>query len=173
MRLAEAQDSLINAQGVVVDELDRSKKGPQRKPSEDDIPDLELGEPEESVVDGGQLGNSDRIMRSRSLSNESHHSDKHVVVGANGTGEDGDELLTTEEAKEKHRQFEKQRRKHYEMRNIKELLAYVPCYFHANANSNWDHADHDRHHEEDEMDEDEDDSGAPPPMPRLPNILSK
>ncbi|KAL2810180.1 hypothetical protein BJX63DRAFT_323202 [Aspergillus granulosus] len=150
MRLAEARDSLIDAQDVVVDELER-KKGPQKKFSEDDIPELELGEPEESVVEGGQLGDSDRIMRSRSLSNESHRSDKHVVVGANGTGEGADELLTTEEAKEKHRQFEQQRRRHYEMRNIKELLA---------------------HHEEDEMDEDEDESGVPPPMPQIPRQFS-
>jgi protein phosphatase inhibitor 2 len=33
--------------------------------------------------------------------------------------------MSTEEAKEKHRQFEEHRKKHYEMRNIKELLAYV------------------------------------------------
>ncbi|KAL2863351.1 PP1-complex regulatory subunit GLC8 [Aspergillus lucknowensis] len=159
LRLAEAQESLINAQGVVVDELDKNKKGSssssQKKFSEDDIPDLELGEPEEAVAEGGHLGDSDRIMRARSLSNESHRSDKHVVVGTGGTEELRDhELLTTEEAKEKHRRFEEHRKKHYEMRNIKELLAHPE--------------------EEDEMDEDDDDddessrSGVPPPMPQIP-----
>lgn len=132
MRLAEAQESLINAQGVVVDELDKDKKpssssSTSKKFSEDDIPDLELGEPEEELSHGTHLGADDRITRARSLSNESHRSDKHVVVGANNANEtNGDELLTPEQAKEKHAQFEKQRRKHYEMRNIKELLACVP-----------------------------------------------
>ncbi|KAL4913101.1 hypothetical protein BDW62DRAFT_193218 [Aspergillus aurantiobrunneus] len=158
MRLAE--DSLINAQGVVVDELDKDKKGSsssstssQKKLSEDDIPELELGEPEEEFRHGTHLGSGDRIMRGRSLSNESHRSDKHVVVGANDAGEsNGDKLLTPEEAEEKHRQFENQRKKHYEMRNIKEILA---------------------HPEELDDDDDDDDeatssSVVPPPMPQIP-----
>ncbi|KAL4870228.1 hypothetical protein BDV12DRAFT_166430 [Aspergillus spectabilis] len=157
MRLAEAQDNLIDAQGLVVDEFDKDKKGPssswpRKKFAEDDIPDLELGEPEEAVMEGSNIGDSDRIMRGRSLSNESHRSDKHVVVGTNGTGDShGDALMTTEEAKEKHRQFEQRRRRHYEMRNIKELLAHPE--------------------ELDEMDEDDDNdfsSGVPRPMPQVP-----
>ncbi|KAL4903471.1 hypothetical protein BDW74DRAFT_156444 [Aspergillus multicolor] len=159
MKLAEAQESLIDAQGVVVDELDKDRKGSssgpssQKKVSEDDIPELELGEPEEEVSQDAHLGAGDRIMRARSLSSESSRSDRHVVVGADASAEpNGDERLSPEEVQEKHRQFEKQRRKHYEMRNIKELLA---------------------HHEDlDEMDEDEDEgassSGAPPPMPQIP-----
>ncbi|KAL5338140.1 hypothetical protein BJX70DRAFT_218002 [Aspergillus crustosus] len=156
LRLAEAQDSLIDAQGLVVDELDKDKQRlspPKKGFTEDDIPDLELGEPEEAVTEGANLGGSDRIMRGRSLSNESHRSDKHVVVGTNEIGEsDGDALMTTDEAKEKHRQFEQQRRRHYEMRNIKELLAHPE--------------------ELDEVDEDEDNvestSGVPPPLPQVP-----
>ncbi|KAL6237609.1 hypothetical protein BDW75DRAFT_76098 [Aspergillus navahoensis] len=157
MKSAEAQESLINAQGVVVDELDKNKKGSSsassshKKISEDDIPELELGEPEE-ISQGAHLGAGDRITRARSLSSESGRSDKHVVVGADAGESNGDERLSPEEAQEKHRQFEKQRKKHYEMRNIKELLA---------------------HHEElDEMDDDDDEgasgSGAPPPMPQIP-----
>ncbi|KAL4886307.1 hypothetical protein BJY04DRAFT_178842 [Aspergillus karnatakaensis] len=155
MRLADAQDSVIDAQGIVVDELDKDKKGspPKKKFTEDDIPELELGEPEEAVTEGTHLGDSDRIMRGRSLSSESHRSDKHVVVGLNGTGEsDGDALMTTEEAKAKHREFEQQRRRHYEMRNIKELLAHPE--------------------EDDEMDEDDDTDGVPPPMPQIPRQFS-
>ncbi|KAL4801604.1 hypothetical protein BDV18DRAFT_164854 [Aspergillus unguis] len=151
MKLAEAQESLIDAQGVVVDELDTNKKPAQKKFSEDDIPELELGEPEEEVSQGANVGDSDRIMRARSLSNESHRSNRHVVVGADDAGEShGDERLSPEEAKEKHRQFEDQRKKHYEMRNIKELLAHPE--------------------ELDEMDEDEEEesSGVPPPMPPIP-----
>ncbi|GFF54776.1 uncharacterized protein C17A5.09c [Aspergillus udagawae] len=126
LKLAEAEESLIDAQDVVVDELDRTNKGPRKGTSVDDIPDLELGEPEEPSYTVGS-GEGNRIIRERSLSNESHRSDKHVVVGTaeeNGAGADGDHLMTTDEAKEKHRQFEQMRRKHYEMRNIKELLAH-------------------------------------------------
>ncbi|KAF9883934.1 hypothetical protein FE257_002616 [Aspergillus nanangensis] len=152
MRLAEAEESLINVHGVVVDELDKS---PARKAvAEDDIPDLELGEPEEMVATNA--GN-DRIVRDRSLSNESHRSDRHVVVGGsepNGeAGPDADHLLSPAEAKEKHREFEQHRKKHYEMRNIKELLAHPENL--------------------DEMDEDEDEGESttpaiPPPVPQIP-----
>ncbi|BAE61598.1 unnamed protein product [Aspergillus oryzae RIB40] len=158
MELAEAEDSLIDAQGVVVDELDKTTKDPRKAVAEDEIPDLELGEPEESIPDGVGAQGSDRITRARSLSNESHRSDKHVVMGANEpNGEasaDADHLLSPEEAQEKHRQFEQQRKKHYEMRNIKELLAHSV--------------------DLEEMDEDEDEGASkntthaiPPPMPQI------
>ncbi|KAB8067331.1 hypothetical protein BDV29DRAFT_186369 [Aspergillus leporis] len=157
MELAEAEDSLIDAQEVVVDELDKTKKPPRKAVAEDDIPDLELGEPEDSMPN--RLDAQDRIMRARSLSDESHRSEKHVVMGAdepNGeTSADADHLLSPEEAREKHRQFEKQRKQHYEMRNIKDLLAHPV--------------------DLEEMDEDEDDDGnksstpaVPPPVPRIP-----
>ncbi|KAE8348724.1 hypothetical protein BDV28DRAFT_142877 [Aspergillus coremiiformis] len=159
MELAEAEDSLIDAQGVVVDELDMTQKGPRKAVAEDDIPDLELGDPEESIPGSGSPQNNDRIVRARSLSDESHRSDKHVVMGTNEpNGEanaDADHLLSPEEAQEKHRQFEQQRKKHYEMRNIKELLAHSV--------------------ELEEMDEDENGDEnqnatpvVPPPMPQIP-----
>ncbi|KAB8265531.1 hypothetical protein BDV32DRAFT_116712 [Aspergillus pseudonomiae] len=159
MQLAEAEDSLIDAQGVVVDELDQTTKNARKTVAEDEIPDLELGEPEGSIPDGAGIQDSDRIVRARSLSNESHRSDKHVVMGANepngGAGADADHLLSPEEAQEKHRQFEQQRKRHYEMRNIKELLAHSV--------------------DLEEMDEDEDEGASknsapavPPPMPQIP-----
>lgn len=128
LRLEEARESLIDAQDVVVDELDKTTRGGHHKKgmSEDDIPDLELGDAEESPA--GQETPEQRIYRERSMSTESHKSDKHVVVDPDTNGDvaaSGDHLMTTEEAKEKHRQFEEHRKKHYEMRNIKELLAYV------------------------------------------------
>ncbi|RAL02000.1 PP1-complex regulatory subunit GLC8 [Aspergillus ibericus CBS 121593] len=151
----EGEESLIDAQEVVVDELDKTQKAPKKAVAEDDIPELELGEAEEYA--DAHVGSGDRIVRERSLSNDSHRGGKHVVVGAgetNGEPESGgDTLMTADEAEEKHRQFEQHRKKHYEMRNIKELLA---------------------HPEEldDEMDEDEDEgqTAAPvaPPMPSIP-----
>lgn len=129
LRLAEAQEASINAQGVIVDELDRSAKH-KKGVSEADIPDLELGEPEENSL--GNDSSDPRIFRERSMSNDSHKSEKHVQVGE----ENGDGLVTTQESEEKHRQFEEHRKKHYEMRNIKDLLAYVTTvpffWFHHN-----------------------------------------
>ncbi|RJE19679.1 hypothetical protein PHISCL_07977 [Aspergillus sclerotialis] len=148
MQLAEAEESLIDAQDVVVDELDKSKKIPQRGISEDDIPELELGEAEESYSVPRNVGGEQRIFRDRSLSNDSHKGEKHVVVGS-GAEHEPDGLMTPEEAQEKHRQFEQRRKKHYEMKNIKELLAHPENL--------------------DEMDEEDDEeTGPPPPVPQIP-----
>ncbi|KAJ6034685.1 hypothetical protein N7460_008860 [Penicillium canescens] len=151
IRLDEAQESLLNAQGIAVDELELAKPSHRKGVSEEEIPDLELGEPEENVQ---PVGSDDpRVFRDRSMSMDSHKSEKHVHVGGGANGSDApadDPLLSTEEAREKHRHFEEQRKKHYEMRNIKELLA----------------------HPEDVDEEMEDDDGSepapPPPMPQMP-----
>ncbi|KAJ5165249.1 Protein phosphatase inhibitor 2 (IPP-2) [Penicillium coprophilum] len=152
MGLEDAQNSLIDAQGIVVDELDSAKPTQHRKAvSEDEIPDLELGEPEETLQDI-PLGDA-RVFRDRSMSTDSHKSEKHVHVGvddANGTHTPADDpLLTTEEARAKHAHFEQQRKRHYEMRNIKELLA----------------------HPEDLDEEMEDNDGSEPgPAPSMPHM---
>lgn len=194
MQLAEAEEKLIDAQDVVVDELDESAKAPKKPVAEDEIPELELGDPEESLAGGAHGAGNDRIVRGRSLSNESHRSDKHVVVGAgeaNGEaapGEDG--MVTAEEAQEKHRQFEQQRKRHYEMRNIKELLACVNSFSDFVGSPypltpflrrvfppRCDLTDSFRHPENlDEMDEDEDeeeDTQSPPVPPPVPQIPEK
>lgn len=125
---AEYQERILDAQDLMVDELDRVDAASRklRGVREEDIPGLELGEPETGHFpeDPGETG---RIVRERSLSRDSNRSEKHVVVGAdsvNGAGDDqGDDgLMTGEEAREKHRLFEERRRRHYEMRNIKNLL---------------------------------------------------
>ncbi|KAH8702184.1 hypothetical protein BGW36DRAFT_289424 [Talaromyces proteolyticus] len=123
----EAQDRTLDAHDLVVDELDKAKEGPRQKKSERDneIPDLELGEPEEYFLhnqSGAAESGESRITRERSLSQNSNKSDKHVVVN-NEEGGHGEQLMTTGEAQEKHRQFEERRKRHYEMKNIKDLLA--------------------------------------------------
>ncbi|KAJ9256923.1 hypothetical protein DTO212C5_8938 [Paecilomyces variotii] len=157
MELAEAEDRLIDAQDIVVDELD-NKHAEQKKKSgmrEEDIPDLELGEPEEELPSGSRTGD-ERIFRERSLSGDSSKGEKHVIVGsedANCGGETGEHLLTTEEAREKHRQFEERRKRHYEMKDIKGLLAHPE--------------------ELDEMvedDDDEDENSTPAQPPAVPKI---
>lgn len=119
--LDDPEERVLDAQGLKVDELDQSK--PQRV-REDDIPGLKLGEPEENTYLGTDT-NQDRIVRERSMSNNSNRSEKHVVVGTgeDDAGEAGDEgLMTSEEAKRKHQEFEERRKKHYEMKDVKGLL---------------------------------------------------
>ncbi|KAJ5512451.1 Protein phosphatase inhibitor 2 (IPP-2) [Penicillium fimorum] len=153
MRLDDAQQSLIDAQGIIVDELDSAKSAQHLKAvSEDEIPDLELGEPEEPMQD---IPFDDaRVFRDRSMSTDSHKSEKHVHVGVEDTNgahpPTDDPLLTTEEARAKHAHFEQQRKRHYEMRNIKELLA------------------HPEDLDEEMEDNDGSEPGPPPSMPNMP-----
>lgn len=115
----EAQERMLDAQDLVVDELDKVDGARKKKKvvRESDIPSLELGEPEEDFQAADQ--GEERIFRERSLSGE-----KHVMVDNESIsgGDEGECLMTSEEAKEKHRRFEERRKKHYEMKNIKDLL---------------------------------------------------
>ncbi|EED17991.1 conserved hypothetical protein [Talaromyces stipitatus ATCC 10500] len=130
----EAEDRTLDAHDLVVDELDQAKSARQKKATgavkDNEIPDFELGEPEEDLSGQQNLARAgeSRITRERSLSQNSNRSDKHVDVIVDDDGEStghGEGLMTSEEAKEKHRQFEEHRKKHYEMKNIKDLLAYA------------------------------------------------
>ncbi|KAL2220226.1 hypothetical protein M432DRAFT_309224 [Thermoascus aurantiacus ATCC 26904] len=167
--LAEAQ---LDAQDLVVDELDKTRGAPPKKKKprvqDDDIPGLDLGEPEESISPAGMAGESNRIFREPSPGADAHKGgEKHVVVGgdgANGVNGDGDDdeggerLLTPEEVQERHRQFEERRKKHYEMKNIKALLGKQPL-------------DDDEDEEEDEEEEEKEKEEAqaqPPPVPKIP-----
>lgn len=123
--------SALPAGDLVVDELDKvSSKGRTR---EDEIPGLELGEPEEALPEQ---------TTSASLSQDHHHH-QHHRGGSSGSGSGsgrhekqvvvdpeaekltghGDETSpTTDEEREKHRKFEEMRKKHYEMKEVKGLL---------------------------------------------------
>ncbi|KAG9551286.1 hypothetical protein KCU71_g6995, partial [Aureobasidium melanogenum] len=107
----------INPDDLMVDELDKAKvlegDAPQkRKPREVDIPDLDLGEPEQDTI-------------------ERRHSDseKRVIVDPDQMDIDGARHGETpdnipQEEREKHEKFENMRKKHYEMHNIKNLLGH-------------------------------------------------
>ena len=106
----EEELATLNAEDLIVDELDKARN--QKKPTGiDDIPEFDLGEPE--------------------LETRASHtpdSEKRVIVDADTMGEvgrHGEEFpdMTAEE-REKHRKFEEMRRKHYEMKNVKNLLGY-------------------------------------------------
>ncbi|KAF2272659.1 uncharacterized protein EI97DRAFT_436746 [Westerdykella ornata] len=125
----EAEMEMLDAENIQVDELDHKK--PARKPRIDDIPDFDLGEPE--------------------LEAKPHHSpesEKRVIVDEHAAGEEdvghhGEEWANmTPEEQEKHRKFEEMRRKHYEMKNVKNLLGHP-----------------------ENLDDEDDDSQEVPPMP--------
>lgn len=112
----EEEISTLNAQELAVDELDMEKSkahasgSSKKKLKEDEIPGLDLGEPE---MDPKQRRLSDGDRRVTV--------DKHAEDDGLSHGEDDEERMSREE-KEKHRKFEAMRKKHYEMKNIKNLL---------------------------------------------------
>lgn len=110
----------LDADDLVVDELDKVG-GAKARTKEDEIPGLELGEPEEAIPDSMDDIDevSNRTTRSRSGSSKG---EKQVVVDEKG--HEDNVGLSTEE-REKHRKFEEMRKKHYEMKEVKGLLGYV------------------------------------------------
>jgi protein phosphatase inhibitor 2 len=109
---AEDDDEIeaINASEVVVDELDQAKG---KKASRDtDIPDIDIGEPENPALEHSRTPESERrVMVEPDQHDEGFH------------GEEPADLPPEERAK--HAKFEAARKKHYEMKNVKNLLGYV------------------------------------------------
>jgi protein phosphatase inhibitor 2 len=102
----EEEIEMLDARDLNVDELDAK---PKRKNRVEDIPEFDLGEPE---------------LRARGES-QTPESEKRVLVDPEEDKGYHGELPpnATQEEKEKHRKFEELRKKHYEMRNVKDLLA--------------------------------------------------
>lgn len=105
----EAEIEAINAQDLMVDELDRARTpGGSSSRTREPIPDLDLGEPEESL---------DRI----------ESGEKRVILdpsaedGLTGHGED-EPLSMSAQERQKHREFEERRKRHYDMKDAKDLL---------------------------------------------------
>ena len=104
----------IDADDIMVDELDQVRSAGRARTREDEIPGLELGEPEEAVPDSG-------LHRSGSVKGE-----KQVIVdpSVNAEGGHGEFEGWSREEMEKHKKFEEMRKKHYEMKEVKGLLGY-------------------------------------------------
>ena len=124
----EEEIHALDAQELMVDELDQAREMKQNKLGRtSDIPGLELGEPAEDLPEsnGGETKPPvEGVVMQRSNSGR----EKQVVVdkGPDKTGHGEDEEIgMSKEEKEKHRQFEQRRKKHYEMRDVKGLLGYV------------------------------------------------
>lgn len=104
----EEEMSLLDPDQLKVDEADEKRATKLKR--EDDIPGLDIGEPE---LEAGNPQTPD--------------SEKRVLVDENMIDDEGrhgevPDNATAEEL-EKHKKFEEMRKKHYEMKNVKDLLA--------------------------------------------------
>lgn len=118
----EEEMRTLDAQELMVDELDKAREGrsahrTERRTKDAEIPGLDIGEPEEDVDvrhEGGRIERSESgggLARSGSLKGE-----KQVVVdddAPDGKGHDG---------VVRHKDFEEMRKRHYEMKDVKGLL---------------------------------------------------
>jgi protein phosphatase inhibitor 2 len=101
----EAEMAALDASHLVVDEFDA------RKMRRDEIPGLDLGEPEIDTVMEGAEADDRRVVVEPVEGEEGHHGEEMASLSA--------------EERAKHRKFEEMRRRHYEMKDVKELLGYV------------------------------------------------
>ena len=106
--------STIDTNQLAVDELEMEKSKARKSHNrEADIPNLELGEPEMDPKFRRQSDGDSKVVV------ESEREDGHAP--GNNHGEKKEEDMNPEE-KEKHRKFEEMRKKHYEMKDVKNLL---------------------------------------------------
>ncbi|KAI9698091.1 MAG: hypothetical protein M1820_007599 [Bogoriella megaspora] len=133
--------AVLNPDDIAVDELEMSgsRKGSGSKNLQtktDEIPGLDIGEAEMEGVErtGGEEGEK-KVMVDPDVANDD--------LGRHGENE----MNMNPEEREEHRKFEEKRKKHYEMRNVKDLLG----------------------HPED-MDDDDDEREGTSRVPPLPNI---
>jgi protein phosphatase inhibitor 2 len=110
----EEEMRILDAQDLRVDELDvlRERRARAERTRESDIPGLELGEPEEEVPAQSRRNNPGGA-REKSVS---------VDASSEDGAAHGEEAGLSREELEKHRRFEEMRKKHYEMKNVKNLL---------------------------------------------------
>lgn len=118
----------------------------QRAGAEDDIPGLSLGEPEEEIPE-----------RPAHISRSSSEKTVHVEQEDVTPSAEEEILGLTPEEREKHRKFEEARKKHYEMKNVAQILGHPE--------------DLDEEEDDEEDDEGENGNGVPP-MPPLPTNIA-
>ena len=118
----EEEDVAIDPRFVNVDEVDLAKNKSLKKARESEIPGLDIGDPEDEFAQ--EAGQEDRRILPSGSGNLSREGskEKHVSVDDEDAGFQEQVGMPTREEQEKHQQFEEQRRKHYEMRDVKGLL---------------------------------------------------
>jgi protein phosphatase inhibitor 2 len=146
----DAEIEMLNAEELNVDELDSKPR--TRKQKIEDIPEFDLGEPEQNAPHQAHTPESEkRVMVEPDVEgDEGHHGEEY--------------LRMTPEEQEKHRKFEMMRKKHYEMKNVKDLLGYVIICDQVSSNTNENSC---RHPED--LDEDEEAEPAVPSSSGLAN----
>ncbi|OJD22589.1 hypothetical protein ACJ73_06065 [Blastomyces percursus] len=156
----------IDAGDLAVDELDMCKGRKHGGVRDDDIPGLELGEPEEAGWEEGESSGPGRITRGdRRMSDGSPgRSGKHVVVGEDGSADDRAADDHSSEASRKHHEFEEKRKRHYEMRMVKGLLGH-PEEIDALAGGEDDDDDGQSNGTQQQQQHQQ----RPPPMPKIPD----
>lgn len=104
----------LDAEELMVDELDKARGGGRSRTREAEIPGLVLGEPEIPTDDMVDTMDTGRISRSPSVKGE-----KQVLVDPSAAeGGEHDGVV-------RHKEFEEMRKKHYEMKEVKGLLGYA------------------------------------------------
>lgn len=107
----EEDISALNAQDLNVDELDMQKQQKNdARSKEGDIPDIDIGEPEVEPISRRESDGEKKVLVDS----------EYMDVDGGRHGEVLGNLSSEEEAK--HRRFEEMRKKHYEMKNVKDLL---------------------------------------------------
>ncbi|PSK36719.1 putative protein phosphatase inhibitor 2 [Elsinoe australis] len=102
----------IDPSEVAVDELDMAKSKKGKQPKTDQIPGLDLGEPEMDTMERPGSEGERRVILDPD----------HMDVDGARHGEVPNDMPPEE--REKHRKFEDMRKKHYEMKNVKNLLGH-------------------------------------------------
>ncbi|KAF8536418.1 hypothetical protein BDD12DRAFT_851215 [Trichophaea hybrida] len=148
----EAELHMIDTDEILVDELETRLK--RRVTPDMNIPDLDIGEPEE-------------ITPPARLTRKESHSPKQVVVQEDiidgHQHVPGDEPETPEE-EEKHKKFEELRKKHYEMKNVANLLGHPEYLEEEDDDGDVELKDREDDDEEDEF------PAATNGVPAVPNI---
>lgn len=133
----EVPVQLLDASNLDVDELDKAQGkdhtggnggeliGTKPKGIKDDeIPGLDIGEPEEDVASYNAKGKDvDRVVGGKQvvLEDDGVHGHGHGHAGEKKAEEDGEDE-EEEHDEEKHQKFMELRKKHYEMRDVRGLL---------------------------------------------------
>lgn len=101
---------ILDADDIMVDELDKAHAArspiPISRTKEEEIPGLSLGEPEEAFPERFTQESATRKEKAVQVAGEEH-------------------IGLSKEEQEKHRKFEEMRKKHYEMKNVANLLGHV------------------------------------------------
>ena len=157
----EAGDQGADADASV-DGAHRGAKAPRAR-TEDDIPGLSLGEPEEEIPEaqgqaahaaaGADAYDADDAAAAHAASPRAP-SEKSVHLDEDNVASVEDALVdASPEEVEKHHKFEELRKRHYEMRDVASLLGNPEML-------------------PDDEDDDDEEEKVVPPVPRIPNGLS-